>query len=433
MVILTLLHPQQHTPLKQWRFETESLIRIGRASDNHVILEDLLVSRFHLELRQISSPSIQAGFQEQSQWHLINHSSNGTFVDGCVTSQGIVSDNAMIQLAQGGPLLRFQVLTTPSAPKLTPPSPILQLPVISQPVPANPVFQENRLVCTHAGNASGNLFCVRCGQPVRVEQTIRQYQVLRVLGRGGMGTTYLVWNPDKTNAAVPRAGLQVLKEMNADMVRIPKAQELFEREANTLKTLNHPGIPRFYDFFIERGNKYLVMELLHGQDLEKWVRRNRPASVKQAIAWMIQTCEILEYLHNREVPIIHRDIKPGNLLVQNLTNRIVVLDFGAVKAVGMPSRTRIGAEGYSAPEQNQGRPVTQSDLYAIGPSLVFLLTGENPLRFFKRGGQGYRFILEGISTIPLSLRQVIERTTAVQSGDRYQTARELAQALAACL
>ncbi|MGA7932609.1 MAG: FHA domain-containing serine/threonine-protein kinase [Kovacikia sp.] len=433
MVILTLLHPQQYTPLKQWRFEAESLIRIGRASDNHVVLEDLLVSRLHLELRRKDLPGQRPVAPAQTQWHLTNHSSNGTFVNGCVMSQGIVLDNATIQLAQGGPLLRFQLMVaSKTEPNLVPASPLPQLPMISQSVLANSGVQRKGLVCTHAGNAAGNLFCIHCGQPVKVEKTIRQYQVLRVLGRGGMGTTYLVWNPDMTNAAVPRAGLQVLKEMNADMVRIPKAQELFEREANTLKTLNHPGIPRFYDFFVERGNKYLVMELLHGQDLEKWVRRNGPASLKQAIAWMIQTCEILEYLHSREVPIIHRDIKPGNLLVQNLTHRIVVLDFGAVKAVGMPSRTRIGAEGYSAPEQNQGRPVTQSDLYAIGPSLVFLLTGENPLRYFKKRGPGYKFFLEGVPTIPRLLRDVIERATEFQPGNRYQTARELAQALANC-
>ncbi|UBF29472.1 protein kinase [Kovacikia minuta CCNUW1] len=430
---MTLLHPQQRTPLKQWRFEDESLIRIGRAAENHVILEDLLVSRFHLELRRVELAGSQSG--RIVQWHLINHSSNGTFVDGYVMSQGILPDGATIQLAQGGPVLQFQVLTASIVSRSTtgnpPQSPLL--PVLPEIGVVSPAISEKTPVCTHAGNAPGNLFCVRCGQPVRVEQTIRQYQVLRILGRGGMGTTYLVWNPEITNAAVPRAGLQVLKEMNADMVRIPKARELFEREASTLKTLNHPGIPRFYDFFVERGNKYLVMELLHGQDLEKWVRRNGPVQVGQAIAWMIQTCEILEYLHHREMPIIHRDIKPGNLLVQNLTHRIVVLDFGAVKAAGMPSRTRIGAEGYSAPEQNQGRPVTQSDLYAIGPSLVFLLTGEAPLRFLKRRGPVQKFLLEGVAAIPLPVRKVIERTTEPYAGDRYQTARELAQALAQCL
>ncbi len=276
-------------------------------------------------------------------------------------SQGDLPNNATLQLAQNGPLLRFQVLATSSLPSPTigpmPQSQSPQLPKIRQPAIANSVAGASLRGCTHEGNAPGNLFCIRCGQPVKVEKTIHQYQVLRVLGRGGMGTTYLVWNSEENAASGPRSGLRVLKEMNADIARIPKARELFEREANTLKTLNHPGVPRFYDFFVEEGKKYLVMELVHGQDLEKWVRRNGPANQRQAIVWMIQTCEILEYLHNRETPIIHRDIKPGNLLVQTLSDRVVVLDFGAVKAVGMPSRTRIGAEGYSAPNKIEDDPL----------------------------------------------------------------------------
>jgi serine/threonine-protein kinase len=272
MVILTLLHPQQQTPLKQWRFENESLIRIGRSPDNHVVLEDLLVSRFHVELRRVEPPRALPEPQQGYQWYLINHSSNGTFVDGYVMSQGDLPNNATLQLAQNGPLLRFQVLASSHLPSPTvgptPQSPSPQLPKIRQPAIANPVAGASLRGCTHEGNAPGNLFCIRCGQPVKVEKTIHQYQVLRVLGRGGMGTTYLVWNSEENAASGPRSGLRVLKEMNADIARIPKARELFEREANTLKTLNHPGIPRFYDFFVEEGKKYLVMELVHGQDLE---------------------------------------------------------------------------------------------------------------------------------------------------------------------
>ncbi len=427
MVILTLLHPQQRTPLKQWQFENESLIRIGRAPGNHVILEDLLVSRSHLELHRIDLPV--SSVETRTGWHLINHSVNGTFVNGYLMSQGIISEDALIQLARSGPLLQFQILESSSSSLLSK-SP--QLPVIARTTTSIPGQQLS--VCTHEGNTPENLFCIHCGQPVKVQQTIRQYQVLRVLGRGGMGTTYLVWNPSITAPSGHlQGGVQVLKEMNADMARIPKAQELFEREANTLKTLNHPGIPRFYDFFIEDGKKYLVMELLHGKDMEKWVRHKGPVGEEQAVTWMIQTCEVLEYLHDREVPIIHRDIKPGNLLVQTVSHRVVVLDFGAVKALGMPSRTRIGAEGYSAPEQTLGRPVTQSDLYAVGASLIYLLTANSPIRYYKKRHQGHGFALEKIPAMSPALRAVVERVTQYQPRDRYQTARELANALKSCL
>lgn len=442
MVILTLLDPQHRTPIKQWQFDHEPLLRIGRAPGNHIVLEDLLVSRFHLELRRVDLPAspspVQAG------WHLVNHSANGTFVNGYLMSQGMILEDSLIQLARGGPLLQFQILPHPqtglnpsslSEPSLAEPSLAGQPPPSPEPVqPAASFPVQPKPACAHEGNAPGNLFCIHCGQPVKIQQTIRHYQVLRILGRGGMGTTYLVWNPSiATSAGQMQSGLQVLKEMNTDMALIPKAQELFEREASTLKSLNHAGIPRFYDFFIEGGKKYLVMELVHGKDMEKWVRSQGPVSQEQAITWMIQTCKVLEYLHNREVPIIHRDIKPGNLLVENRSNRVIVLDFGAVKAVGMPSRTRIGAEGYSAPEQTQGRPTTQSDLYAIGPSLIYLLTADSPVRYYKKRHLGYGFDLEKLTVASPALQKVIERVTAYRPGDRYQTAGELAHALEKCL
>ncbi len=431
MVILTLLHPQSKTPLKQWCFSNEALIRIGRAPGNDVILDDRLVSRHHLDLRRVALAA-GAGSDAQSGWHLVNHSANGTFVNGAVMSQGLITENAVLQLAHGGPLLQLQILAATGSPSQASIAKTPQLPAIARPPLGAP---QQKLTCTHDGNPPDNLFCVCCGLPIKVEKTIRQYQVLRVLGKGGMGTTYLVWHPAAAIASPgqPHTALRVLKEMNADMARIPKAQELFEREASTLKALDHPGVPRFYDFFLELGKKYLVMALLHGEDLEKRVKHQGPIQPQQAIAWMMQTCEVLDYLHNHSTPIIHRDIKPGNLLVQTVNKRITVLDFGAVKAVGMPSGTRIGAEGYAAPEQAQGRPVTQSDLYAIGPSLIFLLTGESPNRFYKQSNQGYRFGLERYAAITPPLCRVIERVTEPRPSDRYRTAKELAQALWQCL
>jgi serine/threonine-protein kinase len=252
-----------------------------------------------------------------------------------------------------------------------------------------------------------------------------------------MGTTYLAWDSQwqerqnrPTNSA---AAVVVLKEMNADLAQIRKAQELFEREARTLKCLDHPGVPKFFDFFVEDDKKYLVMETIHGQDLEKLVYERGPVPPPQAIAWMIQTCEILDYLHCLAPPLIHRDIKPANLLVRRTDNRIVVLDFGAVKEIGTPLGTRIGAEGYSAPEQDRGQPLTQSDLYAIGTSLIFLLTGKSPMSFYQNRGKGYRFHVDSVPTITPGLRQVIEKVTAPRPGDRYQSSPELIAALAECL
>ncbi len=414
MVTLTLLHPQASTPLQQWNFQGKSTIRIGRSPDNDVILNDPLVSRHHLELR--ANPS-----QSGNLWQLVNQGTNGTFLNGILVSRGLVADESLIRLAREGPLLKFQLHESANlAPAPVPP-------VGEQLIAPSPEAN----TCTHQGNPSTNLFCFHCGQPlVPVQRAIRHYQVLRTLGQGGMGTTYLAW--DKAASINDRPGLLVLKEMNADMAQIAKAQELFEREARTLKALNHPGIPKYYDFFVEGGKKYLAMELIHGQDLEQRVLLSGPVTLQQAIEWMIHTCDILGYIHSCDPPLIHRDIKPANLMVRHRDNRIVVLDFGAVKEIGTAPGTRIGAEGYSAPEQDRGQPCTQSDLYAIGPTLIFLLTGVTPLKFYRRLSSSYGFDVESVPTITPELRKLIERVCQPKVRDRYQTAEELSQALAAC-
>ncbi|BAY26019.1 serine/threonine protein kinase [Calothrix sp. NIES-2100] len=416
MVTLTLLEPQQKTPLKQWYFEKSSVIKIGRAADNHVVLNDSLVSRYHLELKQVSSA------KNEDSWQIISHGTNGTFLNGVLVTQSQLPDNSLLQLAQGGPILKFQLQ------EVTAPDSWLRQKEIPGSTEKTSVPSSSS--CTHEGNSPKNLFCIHCGQPLSVENKIRQYKVIRTLGQGGMGTTYLAWDEVGVIAGHPQ--LLVLKQMNADMAKIAKAQELFEREAHTLKSLNHSGIPKYYDFFVEGGKKYLAMELVHGQDLEKRIYTTGPVIPSQAIAWMIQTCDILDYLHSQQPPLIHRDIKPANLMVRNSNNRIVVLDFGAVKEIGTAPGTRIGAEGYCAPEQERGQPLTQSDLYAIGPTLIFLLTGENPFKFYHQRGRHFRFDVNSVPTITPQLREIIDRVTEPLPRDRYQTAKELAAVLAAC-
>ncbi|MDB9375350.1 FHA domain-containing serine/threonine-protein kinase [Nodularia sphaerocarpa] len=416
MVILTLLEPQQKKPLQQWCFQNSSVIRIGRAGDNDVVVSDSLVSRYHLELRLVNS----AKNKNVACWQVFSQGTNGTFLDGMLVLNSPLPDNCLLQLAQGGPILQFQWQKIPETL------------VRSLQGGENPekTLANLALTCKHEGNSPNNLFCIHCGQPLSVQDKIRQYQVLQTLGQGGMGTTYLAW--DAAGLISEKPQLLVLKQMNADMAKIAKAQELFEREASTLKSLDHSGIPKYYDFFVVGGKKYLAMELIHGQDLEKRVYATGPVTPSLAIAWMIQTCDILDYLHSQNPPLIHRDIKPANLMVRNANNQIVVLDFGAVKEIGTTPGTRIGAEGYCAPEQERGQPLTQSDLYAIGPTLIFLLTGENPFQFYRQRGQIAGFDIVKIPTISPQLRKIIECVTQQLPRDRYQSAKELARALAAC-
>ncbi len=410
MITLTLLEAQSKTPLENWRFDESTAIRVGRAADNDIVLDNNLVSRYHLELRNTNSK------RKVDSWEIVSKGTNGTFVNGILVTHAPLRDNCFLQLARGGPILKLEFLKV-ELHSIAPTS--AQIPA---PDPES---------CTHEGNSPDNLFCIYCGKPLSIQLTIRHYQVLRTLGQGGMGTTYLAW--DSGGITTSRPKLLVLKQMNADMAKIAKARELFQREADTLGLLNHPGIPKYYDFFIEDKKKYLAMELIHGQDLEKFVYRKGPVTVNQAIEWMMQTCEILDYLHGQNPPLIHRDIKPANLMVRNSNNRIVVLDFGAVKEIGTAPGTRIGAEGYCAPEQERGQPLTQSDLYAIGPTLIFLLTGENPFKFYRQQGRNFRFDVTKVPTVTPELKELIDKVTEPLPRDRYQTAKEVATALAGCL
>jgi len=407
VVTLTLLDPQNKAPVRQWLFTTTQQINIGRSSDNHIALRDILVSRYHLELH-LSQSSETTG-----TWQLKSLGSNGTFVDGKLTTQIELRHDSILQLGLTGPILRFQLQDSDQGHKH----------------PTHSTTSQSQS-CQHVGNLSSNLFCVHCGQPLRVIQTIGSYQVLSVLGMGGMGTTFLV-QPKNDIGLKPQ--LQVLKEMNADMETIPKAQELFKREARMLRSLSHPGIPRLYNFFTENTKQYLVMELIHGQDLDRWVHQRGPLPPAQALRWMIQICDILNYIHCHTPPIIHRDLKPGNILVRNRDNQVFLIDFGAVKEASLVPGTRIAVEGYSAPEQGLGRPTIHSDLYGLGATLIFLITGQSPLQFYKNLGHGYRIELANILSIPTPIKTVIERVTHPHPERRFQSAQDLKQAFQSCL
>lgn len=415
VVVLTLIDLPERRPLQMWRFEDAPVIRVGRATDNDVVISHSLISRHHLELRSPPEPN--------QPWQLVSTGRNGTFLNGLLTCGGPVRDGALIQLAHNGPLLQFQ-LEMKRSPSRRPRADSRGL--------AREAIAPS--ACRHSGNPPGNTFCIHCGYPVAPLMRLRHYQILRILGQGGMGTTYLAWDERRAIAAMhnPTEALVVLKEMNADMVRLTKARELFERESRVLQTLRHPGIPQFFEFFAEGDRQYLTMELIPGQDLDTWIQRHGPVSLPLALDWIVQVGWILDYLHCLNPPVIHRDIKPANLMLRHRDRRIFLLDFGAVKESGTPWATRIGAEHYSAPEQTQGKPRTQSDLYALGTTLVFLLTGKSPRTFCRDEGTGYRLRAEEIPGFSPQLQSVLMCLTEPDPRQRYQTAREAIGALQAC-
>lgn len=235
------------------------------------------------------------------------------------------------------------------------------------------------------------------------------YEVLGVLAEGGMSTTYLVYN-----YALEK--LCVLKEIDSELTSVAKARELFQREARILKSLSHRGIPQFYDFFASNNYYSLIMEMIYGESLQML----NPHDEKEAVGWMYQVAKILDYLHSLPQPVIHRDIKPSNLILRHNPREIVLIDFGAVKEVTQKPGTRIATAGFGSPEQKKGLSFIQSDFYAVGTTLIFLLTRKSPTKFFNSVLN--RFVGLETAGISAELIEVINFLTQLDPHNRPQSA-----------
>jgi serine/threonine-protein kinase len=201
-----------------------------------------------------------------------------------------------------------------------------------------------------------------------------RYRIVRLLKQGGFGAVYRAWD---INMECPRA----LKE-NLDVSS--EAQRQFKSEARILGDLNHPNLPRVIDhFMIPDQGQYLVMDFVEGDDLSQMLKQTGgPLDTNQALEWIGQICDALEYLHSRTPPVIHRDIKPANIKIHP-SGKAMLVDFGIAKIFSKNVNTNTGARavtpGYSPPEQyGQGSTDAQSDIYALGATLYHLLTGSPP-------------------------------------------------------
>jgi serine/threonine protein kinase len=163
--------------------------------------------------------------------------------------------------------------------------------------------------------------------------------------------------------------------------------KLFEREAATLKTLNHPAIPKYLDYFdldLPSGKGFaLIQTYIAAPSLEEHVRLGRSFSEAELVELATALLEILRYLHERAPAVIHRDIKPSNILLGDRTGNSVgpvyLVDFGSVQAAQSSGTvTVVGTYGYMPPEQFGGRGVPASDLYSLGATLIYLATGRHP-------------------------------------------------------
>jgi serine/threonine protein kinase len=207
-----------------------------------------------------------------------------------------------------------------------------------------------------------------------------RYSIVKLIGEGGFGAVYQA--NDERFQATRVVAIKEMSDAYLSASEREKALEDFRREANLLVQVNHPNLPQVSDFFEEGTKAYLVMEFIEGKTLEQALDdAHGPLDEALVMGWAVQLCSVLHYLHNRQPPIIFRDMKPSNVMVTR-DNQLKLIDFGIArifKTSATKDTTLLGSQGYAPLEQyGRGQSDTRSDIYALGATLYHLLTGNVP-------------------------------------------------------
>jgi len=243
-----------------------------------------------------------------------------------------------------------------------------------------------------------------------------RYQILGAIGVGGQGSAYTALDRIENTTVV-------LKEFILPVyvnVKVRKsALEQFENEAKILRQLNSDQIVKLLDFFVEDHRAYLVLEHIEGTSLRNLVEKQGPVAEVKVRQLAVQMCAILEYLHNLQPPVIHRDFTPDNLILRS-DGTLKLIDFNVAQQVEETTTgTVVGKHAYLPPEQFRGETTTQSDLYALGATLYYLLTGEDPEPISSSRPT------DKVSTVSQGLSDIVTHANAVSEDNRYKTAEEI--------
>lgn len=260
-----------------------------------------------------------------------------------------------------------------------------------------------------------------------------RYEIVRRIGGGGMGAVYLA--KDRNLGDAPRA-VKEMVESHLDPTQHEKAIGDFKRESLLLTALEHPSIPTIYDYFYDEPRFYLVMKYISGGDLASRMRAAVGGRLdeKTVTDWGMQVADVLDYLHSRPKPIIYRDLKPANLMIDGNTGRVMLIDFGIARWVTQQEKgvTAVGTMGYAPPELFSGRVQPVSDVYSLGATMFHLLTGadpqDNPLLIFDfTKNPRPRQITPSMSS---EMELILMRSVEYKPEDRFRSARELRNTLA---
>lgn len=250
-----------------------------------------------------------------------------------------------------------------------------------------------------------------------------KYRILSVIGQGGMSTVYLAMHEKlKQKWAVKEISMEYCE--NYEMI----SRQLIV-EADILKRLDHPGLPKIVDIIEKKDAIWMVMEFVEGKTLREILNERGRIDEKEILIWGKQLCEVLSYLHSRKPSIIYRDLKPENIILKK-TGRLVLIDFGTAREYSYKNNVcdamYLGTKGYAAPEQYGGMGQTdeRTDIYCLGVTLYSLLTGYNPEK------PPYKIYPEKYwgEHISLEMKSVLLKCIQLEPEKRYQNCKELAYA-----
>lgn len=262
-----------------------------------------------------------------------------------------------------------------------------------------------------------------------------RYKILQRLGGGSFGQTYLATDTQRPNS--PKCVVKHLKPLRNDDEFMATARMLFQREAETLEKLgSHDQIPRLLAYFEAETEFYLVQDYIPGTLLTQELTPEHPWTEAQAIAFLENIMGSLEFIHN--LGVIHRDLKPDNIIRRQSDGKLILIDFGAVKtiqtALNQPvdvakfgNTITIGTPGYMAPEQSQGRPRPSSDLYSLGIIVIQALSGKTPTQL-EQGADG-DLQWTAINEVHPRLLSIVQQMVRYHFQDRYQQASEVMEDL----
>jgi eukaryotic-like serine/threonine-protein kinase len=446
VITLTLLHPVQSTPVQSWNFESDPVIRIGRAVDNHVVLYSAVVSRYHVEVRLTDD-----------RWEVVNLGTNGTYLDGKRVHQAPLETGSILRLARSGPNIQVSIGIGSSAEApghgLKEASDTLssfatQHGIASDSAevaeaidrrseaaltPSAPFYVSGRYSlfdreestdlptpCDHKNAPDSALICTDCGHPIRPIQNVGPFQGLKRLSASG--NTLMAWRGGHT---------VVLKTLPSEYLRNAEIVSQFEDRARQLCQLEHPCMPKVFEAFEAQGQPYLATEMIYGPSLKDWVAQHGSVSQYQALQWTLELSRLLQYLHHQTPPYVHREITPTNIIrpkIAHGSSQVVLVDFGEAKGLASVPSTLAGSGGYTPEQQNDEGSVT-TDLYALGATLVYLLTGQDPDAFYRLGDNSFEIQVKDLPNVSPDAAKIIQRLTHPQPSQRFESAAAVIEAL----